>query len=183
MVNIDTKKCNGCGACAVVCSRKAIELAEGKAVINYSLCKECGKCLEVCGAGAIYKAEKDPQFTTEKKEVGGMPLGRGRVSLGRGRGTGQGFGVGQGMGLGFRGASPPWPYVGRGRGGLPRCWHPGTAGAAFGAPYYAGAPAAGDMPHTPQMSREQKLGFLKQEASAIKAHLDEIDARIKELEK
>jgi hypothetical protein len=27
-----------------------------------------------------------------------------------------------GRGFGFRGWSPPWPYVGRGRGGLPRCW-------------------------------------------------------------
>ena len=28
---------------------------------------------------------------------------------------------GGGMGFGFRGSSPPWRYVGRGRGGLPRC--------------------------------------------------------------
>jgi hypothetical protein len=27
-----------------------------------------------------------------------------------------------GRGFGFRGGSPPWPYVGRGRGGFPRCW-------------------------------------------------------------
>jgi len=40
-----------------------------------------------------------------------MPFGRGR-----------GFGGGGGRGFGFRGYSPPWPYVGRGRGGLPRGW-------------------------------------------------------------
>ena len=27
-----------------------------------------------------------------------------------------------GRGFGFRGWSPAWPFVGRGRGGLPRCW-------------------------------------------------------------
>ena len=32
-----------------------------------------------------------------------------------------GRGQKMGMGLGFRGSSPSWPYVGRGRGGLPRC--------------------------------------------------------------
>ena len=47
-----------------------------------------------------------------------MPLGRG-FGMGRGRGFGRGFG--------FMGFSPPWPYVGLGRGGVPRC-------SAYGAP-------------------------------------------------
>ena len=46
-----------------------------------------------------------------------MPYG-----MGFGRGRGLGFGRGFGRGFGFRGYSPPWPYVGRGRGGLPRGW-------------------------------------------------------------
>ena len=37
-----------------------------------------------------------------------------------------------GRGFGFRGWSPPWPYVGRGRGGLPRCW---AYGASWGTSY------------------------------------------------
>jgi hypothetical protein len=37
-----------------------------------------------------------------------------------------------GRGFGFRGWSPPWPYVGRGRGGFPRCW---AYGASWGASY------------------------------------------------
>ena len=37
-----------------------------------------------------------------------------------------------GGGFGFRGWSPPWPYVGLGRGGLPRCW---AYGPFWGAPY------------------------------------------------
>ncbi|SIN66886.1 hypothetical protein SAMN05444368_0981 [Acetomicrobium flavidum] len=42
----------------------------------------------------------------------------------------RGFGRG-GCGFGFRGQSPAWPYVGMGRGGLPRCWYflGGAAGA------------------------------------------------------
>ncbi len=39
-----------------------------------------------------------------------------------------------GRGFGFRGWSPPWPYVGVGRGGLPRCWAFGGYG------YFGGAP-------------------------------------------
>jgi hypothetical protein len=47
-----------------------------------------------------------------------------------------------GRGFGFRGWSPPWPYVGLGRGGLPRCW----AYAPFwGAPYPHGMPYAYDI--------------------------------------
>jgi len=37
-----------------------------------------------------------------------------------------------GRGFGFRGWSPPWPYVGLGRGGLPRCW---AYGPFWGTPY------------------------------------------------
>ncbi|MFC2062459.1 hypothetical protein ACFLS8_00710 [Chloroflexota bacterium] len=38
-----------------------------------------------------------------------------------GRGFARGAGGGGSRGFGFRGSSPSWPYVGRGRGGLPRC--------------------------------------------------------------
>ena len=83
-----------------------------------------------------------------------------------------------GYGFGFRGASPPWPYVGRGRGGLPRCRYPG----AWAPPFYGEYPAPGAMPYAPQMTREQGLDFLKQEANAVKGQLEEVEARIKELE-
>jgi hypothetical protein len=89
----------------------------------------------------------------------------------RGRsGTG---GQGRSMGFGFRGSSPPWPYLGRGRGGLPRCQYPGL---------YAGSPAGGDTPYRPQLAPEQEKDFLKEEASALKKHLEDIEARIKKLE-
>ena len=109
-----------------------------------------------------------------------------------------GFGFGRGgMGFGFRGSSPPWPYIGRGRGGLPRCGYFGAYTAAPYAPgatpypsyggawdpgYYGGPAPYGATPYAPPMSREQELDFLKEEASAVKAQLDEIEARIKGLE-
>lgn len=84
-----------------------------------------------------------------------------------------------GYGFGFRGASPPWPYVGRGRGGLPRCWHPG---AFVGPAFYGGYPAWGAMPYPPQVTTEQELDFLKEGANAVRRQLEDIEARINELE-
>ena len=113
-----------------------------------------------------------------------------------------GFGFGGGWGFGFRGSSPPWPYVGLGRGGLPRCWYflgavpqaywpamqTGQApypyyGGAWATPFYGGpATAPGATPFAPQMTKEQELDFLRSEAQAVKGQLEEIEARISELE-
>ena len=88
--------------------------------------------------------------------------------------SGGGMGRGGGSGFGFRGSSPPWPYVGRGRGGLPRCYYPGL---------YGGSPVGGAMPYSPQAAvAGQEADFLKEEAGALKKHLEDIEARIKELE-
>jgi hypothetical protein len=38
------------------------------------------------------------------------------------------------------------------------------------------------MPYTPGVTQEQELGFLKEEAEAIKRHLEDVEGRIKELE-
>jgi len=106
-----------------------------------------------------------------------------------------GFGFRGGRGFGFRGSSPPWPYVGLGRGGLPRCGYflgsvppAGQApypyyGGAWTTPYYGGPTAApGAAPFAPQMTREQELDFLKSQAQAVKGQLEEIEDRIGELE-
>jgi hypothetical protein len=109
---------------------------------------------------------------------------------GYGYGRGRGMGYGRGMGFGFRGSSPPWPYVGRGRGGLPRCWaytgygapgtaySPGMAPPAFG-PWTMGPPSYG----APYYSREDEIRMLKDQAGMIRDELAAIDARINELEK
>ena len=72
-----------------------------------------------------------------------------------------------GMGLGFRGSSPPWPYVGRGRGGLPRC------------NYYPGSQANVS---TQGVTREQEISLLKSQAENIKKELDMVESRIRDLE-
>ena len=105
--------------------------------------------------------------------------------FGRGRGFGRGFGGG--MGFGFRGASPPWPYVGRGRGGLPRCgYFLSGAGAPAPWPYqpaFYGQPATpGYAPFTPQMTREDELDYLRNQAESIKEQLDQIESRVRDLE-
>ena len=93
---------------------------------------------------------------------------------GYGRGLGRGMGRRGGAGFGFRGASPPPPYYGRGRGGFPRCWYPGVA---MTSPY---EPAMSF--YSPRITREDELGWLKSQAEAIKAELGRIEARMNDLE-
>lgn len=62
----------------------------------------------------------------------------------------------------------------------------------YGYPYYSGAmpspfygapvTAPGAVPFTPQMTREQELDFLKNQAKTAKGQLEQIEARMRELE-
>lgn len=107
--------------------------------------------------------------------------------FGKGRGIFRG-----GIGFGFRGSSPPWPYIGRGRGGLPRCGYflSGVASAPVAWPYQwapypayeAPATAPGVTPFAPQMVPEQELDYLKNQADMIKSQLEQIESRMRELE-
>lgn len=85
---------------------------------------------------------------------------------------GAGVGAGGGRGFGFRGSSPPWPHVGRGRGGQPRCAYFTRNPAA------AGTAPAGAAPVT----REEELNYLKNQAQAVKDDLERINSRIRDLE-
>ena len=78
-----------------------------------------------------------------------------------------------GMGFGFRGSSPPWPYVGLGRGGLPRCgyYFRGAVTPTYQPPIGARVP-----------SREEELSYLKDQAEVVKSQLDEIESRMRDLE-
>lgn len=99
---------------------------------------------------------------------------------GRGYGYGGGYGWwGGGRGFGFRGASPPWPYVGRGRGGMPRCWYPGLYGPGQ-APYPPYVPPA-TYGYRSAPTPEDELAYLREQADAIRAQMEEIERRIKEL--
>lgn len=106
--------------------------------------------------------------------------------FGRGIAFGRGFGVG--MGFGFRGASPPWPYIGIGRGGLPRCgYFLSGAGVPFFWPYrqpatYWVPSTYGYGPFVGSMTKEEELNYLKDQAEAIKRQLEQIDSRIRDLE-
>jgi hypothetical protein len=109
--------------------------------------------------------------------------------MANGYGFGRGAGRGGGWGFGFRGTSPPWPYVGLGRGGLPRCgYFLGSAGAPATLPYQpptfrTGMPATpGYPPYTPQMTKEEELGYLKEQAEVIKGQLKQIESRMSDLE-
>jgi len=87
-----------------------------------------------------------------------------------------------GIGLGLRGSSPPWPYVGLGRGGLPRC---GYFFRGATTPTYqplARAQAAGYRTFSAPMSKEEELSHLNGQAKAIKEQLDNIESRMHDLE-
>jgi len=84
-------------------------------------------------------------------------------------GGGRGLCSPRGRGAGFRrGIAPLYPEV------------PYAPYRGFGAmPYGATAPWAA--PFAPQMTREQELGLLKQDAQATREQLEQIEARINDL--
>jgi len=54
MVQIDTKRCVGCGNCVDACPFGVLELQEGKAIIKHpEKCKGCGACIAACPNNAI----------------------------------------------------------------------------------------------------------------------------------
>jgi len=71
--------------------------------------------------------------------------------------------------------SAAWPtYMGRGA-------YP-PYGVPWARPYYgAGSTAPVAVPFAPQMTREQELDFLKNQAQAMRGQLEQIEARIQEL--
>lgn len=87
IVNIDEKKCNGCGLCAKACHEGAIELIDGKAkLISDEYCDGLGDCLPECPTGAITIVERESKAyddelvkkrmeEKEKAEEGKMPCG------------------------------------------------------------------------------------------------------------
>lgn len=60
IIQIDTEKCNGCGACASACHEGAIGMADGKAVLlRDDYCDGLGDCLPTCPTGAISFVERE----------------------------------------------------------------------------------------------------------------------------
>ena len=55
-------------------------------------------------------------------------------------------------------------------------------GVPWGMPYYGAGPTApGAGPFVPQMTREQELDFLKNQAQVMRGHLEQIETRIQKL--
>ena len=93
--------------------------------------------------------------------------------MGRGLGLGAGRGSRCGLGFGFRGQSPEWPYVGRGRGGQPRCaYYTRGAGRGFNRAY-----AQADT-----ITRQDEVVRLKDQAEALRQQLSGIEARLRKVE-
>ncbi|MEG1426186.1 MAG: 4Fe-4S dicluster domain-containing protein [Oscillospiraceae bacterium] len=62
IIEIDSKKCNGCGACAAACHEGAIGMKNGKAVLlRDDYCDGLGDCLPTCPTNAITFIEREAE--------------------------------------------------------------------------------------------------------------------------
>ena len=70
IVEIDEKKCTGCGLCATACAEGAIEMRGGKARLTSEVyCDGLGACLGECPEGALTVTERESQeFSPEAVE-------------------------------------------------------------------------------------------------------------------
>lgn len=60
IIQIDSEKCNGCGACADACHEGAIAMVDGKAkLMRDDYCDGLGNCLPACPTGAITFVERE----------------------------------------------------------------------------------------------------------------------------
>lgn len=53
LIEINSKKCIGCGTCVENCNANAISLVDGKAKINHERCEGCAMCIAVCPEKAV----------------------------------------------------------------------------------------------------------------------------------
>lgn len=67
IIEINRKKCNGCGACAKACHEGAIQMINGKAeLVRDDYCDGLGNCLPVCPVNAISFVEREAAPFNEK---------------------------------------------------------------------------------------------------------------------
>lgn len=86
IIKIDSKKCNGCGACAKACHEGAIDMIDGKAVLTREdYCDGLGDCLPTCPTNAIsFEMREAPEYNeaavkenqAKKKASAGCPGSR-----------------------------------------------------------------------------------------------------------
>jgi len=61
-IQIDYKKCNGCGLCVKVCVTDALYLEDNKVVFCKESCFNCGHCVSVCKQEAISNTQLSDSF-------------------------------------------------------------------------------------------------------------------------
>ncbi|MBW2689161.1 MAG: 4Fe-4S binding protein [Deltaproteobacteria bacterium] len=57
-IYIDKNNCHGSGECLKVCPHGALQIVDGKAVVNHERCDLDGLCLPACPHEAIYFTEE-----------------------------------------------------------------------------------------------------------------------------
>ncbi len=68
IIDIDLKKCNGCGLCIPNCPEGAIQIIDEKArLISDLFCDGLGACIGHCPQGAIAIVEREAEEYDERK--------------------------------------------------------------------------------------------------------------------